>query len=137
MKHTKEVRVYYHDTDSYGVVWHGSSVKWFEEGRVELCDLLGITIADMEKDGIVFPVVDMHIRYKSSAFFNDILLVETTISEFKQMSVTFSHTVKNKETGKVNIIAETTIVAVDSKNGKLIKHLPEKMINAFKSAING
>lgn len=134
MKHSQEVRVYYHDTDSYGVVWHGSYVKWLEEGRVELCELLGLDLAKLEKDGITFPVVDMHIRYKQSALMNDRLIIETTIAELKPISIKFSHTIKNKETQKINLIAETTIVAVD-KTGKLMKRIPEAIYNAFNSAI--
>ena len=134
MKHTQEVRVYYHDTDSYGVVWHGSYIRWFEEGRVELCELLGLKLDEMQKDGIVMPVVDLGVRYKASAFFDDRLLIETSISELKPMSVTFSHIVKNKETGKVNVLANTTIVAIDP-NGKLIKRFPKYMQEAFEKGL--
>lgn len=134
MKHTQEVRVYYHDTDSYGVVWHGSYVRWLEEGRVELCDMLGLKLEDMQRDGVTLPVVDMHIRYKSSARMNDRLLVETFISDLKPMSVTFSHVIKNAQTQKVNILAETTIVSID-KNGKLIRKFPDNLYSAFSSAL--
>ena len=136
MKHSQEVRVYYHDTDSYGVVWHGSYVKWLEIGRVELCELLGLNLANIESQGITLPVVDMHIRYKASALMNDRLVVETTVKELKPMSVTFSHVVKNKETQKVNILAETTVVALN-KDGKLMKRMPEFMYSAFSSALEG
>ena len=136
MKHSQEVRVYYHDTDSYGVVWHGSYVKWLEIGRVELCELLGLNLADIESQGITLPVVDMHIRYKASALMNDRLVVETTVKELKPMSVTFSHVVKNKETQKVNILAETAVVALN-KDGKLMKRMPEFMYRAFSSALEG
>lgn len=135
MKHQQEVRVYYHDTDSYGVVWHGSYVRWLEEGRVELCEILGLKLDDLQEQGITFPVVDMHIRYKLSALMNDKLVIETSILELKPMSVTFSHIIKNKETQKVNLTAETTVVAID-KTGKLIKRLPENIYNAFKLALS-
>lgn len=135
MIHSQDFRVYYHDTDSYGVVWHGSYVKWLEIGRVELCELLGLDLAVLETNGITFPVVDMHIRYKQSALMNDRLVVETKISQLKPMSVTFSHTIKNKNTQNVNITAETTIVSVD-KTGKLIKRFPEYIYNAFNKGLD-
>lgn len=135
MKHSQEVRVYYHDTDSYGVVWHGSYVRWLEEGRVELCELLGLKLDELQANGVTFPVVDMHIRYKQSAWMNDRLIIETTITELKPMSVTFSHVIKNKETQKVNLTAQTTIVSID-KDGKLIKRFPDYIYNAFSSAID-
>ena len=135
MKHVQEVRIYYHDTDSYGVVWHGSYIRWFEEGRVELCELLGLKLDEMQKDGIVMPVVDLGVRYKASALFDDRLLIETNISELKPMSVTFSHVVKNKNTDKVYVLANTTIVAIDT-NGKLIKRFPDYMQEAFEKGLN-
>ena len=135
MIHSQEVRVYYHDTDSYGVVWHGSYVKWLEIGRVELCEMLGLNLSELESSGITFPVVDMHIRYKQSALMNDRLIVETSISQLKPMSVTFTHTIKNKESQNINITAETTIVSVD-KSGKLIKRFPENIYNAFLNGLS-
>ena len=135
MIHSQEVRVYYHDTDSYGVVWHGSYVKWLEIGRVELCEMLGLNLSELEASGITFPVVDMHIRYKQSALMNDRLIVETSISQLKPMSVTFTHTIKNKDSQNINITAETTIVSVD-KSGKLIKRFPENIYNAFLNGLS-
>ena len=66
---------------------------------------------------------------------NDRLIIETSISQLKPMSVTFAHTIKNKETQKVNITAETTIVSVD-KTGKLIKRFSDNIYNAFSKALN-
>ena len=134
MKYSADKRVYYHDTDAYGVLWHGACIKWFEEGRIELCEKLGLTMKYLDENGIIFPVVDVQIRYKASGFSNEVLVVETELSEVRAMKLTFSHTVKNKETGKVNILAQTSVVAVDNK-GKLIKHLPEYMKEVLGKAV--
>lgn len=134
MKHIKEQRVYYHDTDSYGVVWHGAYLKWFEEGRVELCEMLGLRLDEMQKDGIVLPVVDLNVRYKASALFDDRLIIETGISELKPMSITFSHIVRNKNTDKIYVLANAVIVAL-GKDGRLIKRFPDYMTEAFEKGI--
>ena len=49
MKHTFEQKVYYSDTDAYGVVWHGSYLRWLEMGRVEYCEDL-LLLAAMVKN---------------------------------------------------------------------------------------
>lgn len=134
MKYEREYRLYYHDTDAYGVMWHGACIKWFEEGRIELCEKLGLTMKYRDEKGIVFPVVDVHIRYKASGFTNDILIVETKLKEVKAMRLTFTHTIKNKEDGRVNILAETSVVATDNK-GKLIRHLPEYIKTILDKAV--
>ena len=67
MKHTFEQKVYYSDTDAYGVVWHGSYLRWLEMGRVEYCEDLGLNLIELEKQDIVMPVTNMNIRYKANA----------------------------------------------------------------------
>lgn len=134
MKHINEVRVLYSDTDAYGVVWHGAYIKWMEAGRVELSEILGLPLETLEKQGITFPVVDLNIRYKSSAFFNERIIIETKVEELKPTSVKFSHIVTEKETGKVRIIANSTIVAIDTK-GKLYRRLPENIYQCFAKAL--
>ena len=64
MEYKQEIRILYSDTDSYGVVWHGAYTKWFEAARVELVEMLGFKLSDLEKNNIIFPVVEMNIRYK-------------------------------------------------------------------------
>ena len=64
MKYTNEIRVYYADTDAYGVVWHGSYLRWMEAGRIEFTDkILGLDLKKMQDEGIVLPVVDINIKY--------------------------------------------------------------------------
>ena len=77
MKHTFEQKVYYSDTDAYGVVWHGSYLRWLEMGRVEYCEDLGLNLIELEKQDIVMPVTNMNIRYKASGRLNDIVVVDT------------------------------------------------------------
>ena len=71
MEFIQEIRVLYSDTDSYGVVWHGAYTKWFEAARVGLVEELGLELESLEKNNILFPVVEMNIRYKSSAKMNE------------------------------------------------------------------
>ena len=85
--------VYYVDTDAYSVLWHGASVKWFEKGRVELVKMYGIDAFELERQGLIMPVVELNIRYKSSAFLSDNLSIATEIHEVRPSAITFLHTV--------------------------------------------
>ena len=131
MKHTFEQKVFYSDTDAYGVVWHGSYLRWLEMGRVELCDMMGLNITDlMENHDVVLPVVNMNVKYKSSAKLEDWMIIETEISEFKGFTVTFKQSIKSKKTGKTFIEAEFVVVAINNE-GKLYRKMPEVLANAF------
>lgn len=46
--HTMKQKVYYADTDAYGVVWHGAYLRWLEAARVELCEAMGLNLIDLK-----------------------------------------------------------------------------------------
>lgn len=134
MKHTFEQKVYYADTDAYGVVWHGSYLRWLEIGRVEMCEMMGYTLLELEEKNIVMPVVNINVRYKSSAKINDILIVETTIQKYNSLSVTFSQKIIDKNTQKIFIEAVIDVVTIDN-NGKLYRKMPQILLDAFEKAM--
>ena len=131
MEFTQEIRVLYSDTDAYGVVWHGAYTKWFEAARVGLVEDLGLPLEDLEANGILFPVVEMNIRYKSSAKMNEKIVIKTNIAELKPLSVTFEHKVYEQKTNTLRVIAHTTIVVIDSKTGKMFRRMPEELYSKF------
>ncbi len=130
MKHTFEQKVYYSDTDSYGVVWHGSYLRWLEMGRVELCNEMGLNINELHAQDIALPVVSLNVKYKSSARLEDVMIIETEIAEFKGFTVTFKQSIKSKETGKTFIEADFVVVAI-SNDGKLYRRMPKVLTDKF------
>lgn len=134
MKHIFEQKVFYSDTDAYGVVWHGSYLRWLEMGRVGLCEMMGHSINDLMKQDIVLPLVNLNVKYKSSAKLEDWMIIETEISEFKGFTVTFRQSIKSKETGKVYIEAEVVVVAITNE-GKLYRKMPEILAKSFEQEL--
>ena len=130
MKHIFEQKVFYSDTDAYGVVWHGSYLRWLEMGRVGVCEMLGHNLIDLKEKDIVLPVVNLNVKYKMSAKLNDVVVTETEISEFNGFTVKFKQIIRSKETGKVCIDAEDSVVALDN-NGKLYRKMPEVLAKSF------
>ena len=133
MKHEFTQKVYYADTDAFGVVWHGSYLRWLEAGRVELCEKLGFNLADLEKKDIVLPVTNMNVRYKASAKIDHELIIKTTISKVTPITIVFNQTIKDKNTGALYIQAEFEIVAINNE-GKLYRRLPQELKDAFERA---
>ncbi len=131
MKHIFETKVYYSDTDAYGVVWHGAYLRWLEKGRVDLCELLGLDLVTLKKADILLPVTNMNVKYKASARLNDNVIIETWIEKYNSLSITFKQVIKSKETEKVFIEAIFDVVAINDA-GKLYRRLPEEIVQAFK-----
>jgi len=134
MKHTFEQKVYYSDTDAYGVVWHGSYLRWLEMGRVEYCEKLGLNLIELEKQNIVMPVTNMNVRYKASGRLNDVVIVETEVKKITPVSVTFEQTIRNKESDKLFIQAEFDVVAIKN-GGALYRRMPDVLKNAFEKEL--
>lgn len=136
MKHSFEDKIYYADTDCYGVVWHGAYIKWIERSRTEFCNM-SLDIENIEKSGTIFPVVELNLRYKSSAKLFDTILVETVLSEVKKTSMSFETKISDKNSGQVFVIAISTLVTTDF-DGKLNRQIPEniyKKLEELKSQI--
>lgn len=130
MKNIYSDKVYYADTDAYGVVWHGAYLRMMEKGRVLFCDEAGLDLVTLKEQDILIPVTNINIKYKSSAKIEERYTVTTTVLKKTPLSITFRQTIENTETGKIYIEADVTVVAVNSE-GKLYRRLPEIISNAI------
>lgn len=135
MKHVFEQRIFYADTDSYGVVWHGSYLRLMEMGRVFWTETHGYNLEEMKKThDVVIPVAGVNIRYKNSAKVDDIVVVETELQSFNGLTAVFKQIIKNKDTDKIYTEAEVTIVAVNSE-GRLYRRMPEVLAQIFEKEL--
>ncbi len=135
MEHEFTQQVFYSDTDAYGVVWHGSYLRWLEMGRVYYCENLGLNLIDLKEKDIVLPVTNLNVRYKASAKLNDKITVKTKVSKITPLSITFEQNIVNQETGALYIQAFVDIVAINN-SGKLYRRLPEILKIAFDKSLN-
>lgn len=93
-----QVRVRYAETDQMGVVYHSNYFPYFESARAESIRELGFTYADMEKLGVIMPVVDIHCRYLRPAHYDDLLTIKTTLKELPvHHKIEFHHEVYNEK----------------------------------------
>ncbi|MEO6950185.1 MAG: thioesterase family protein [Polyangia bacterium] len=91
-----EVRVLYVDTDQMGVVNNVHYLRFFEVGRAEWIRARGQAYRDLEKDGLMLPVVEAHVRYRAPARYDDLLAVEAGPSAVTAASLTFSYAIYRK-----------------------------------------
>ncbi|PVX50087.1 acyl-CoA thioester hydrolase [Balneicella halophila] len=115
-----QYRVCYADTDQMGVVYYGNYAKLFEIGRGEAFREIGTTYKEMENTGVIMPVIHLEVTYHSSAFYDDLLTIETTIDEFPKTRVTFNHKIYN-EKGKLLVTGSVTLCFIDKKRQRPVK----------------
>ena len=120
LKQLTRTRVRYAETDKMGVAYHANYFNWFEMGRSDLCRANGKSFALWEAEGVLLPVVEAHCRFKSSLFYEDEIIIETTISKLSKVSVTFSCKIFHADTNKLAAEGYTKH-AFTSKDGKLLR----------------
>ncbi len=126
------VRVRYAETDKMGVVYHSNFVIWFEVGRVELMRQHGFQYRDLEReDNCHIAVVDMHIRYKAPAFYDDEIVIRTRLTDVRQSLLQFRYEIVRAADQKLLAEGETTHLVVSDKLER--RSLPKKFLDAFAS----
>ena len=70
-------RVRYAETDQMGIVYYGNYAQYFEIGRVESIRQLGYSYKQMEEDGVMLPVTELHIKFLRSACYDDLITIKT------------------------------------------------------------
>ena len=95
-EHSIQLRVRYAETDQLGVVWHGDYWRYFEDARTEALRACGWSYREMEKDGIMLPLVEAHIEYFKPATYDDLLTVKAFIREPPTARLRFDYEVLNE-----------------------------------------
>jgi acyl-CoA thioester hydrolase len=113
-----QIRVRYAETDQMGVVYHGNFFQYFEVARAESIRQLGYTYADMEKMGVIMPVVEVQCRYLRPARYDDLLTVRVTLKELPvHHKIEFHQEVLN-EAGDLLASGHVTLYFMDAKTQK-------------------
>ncbi len=102
-----ERKINYYETDRMGVVHHSNYIRYLEEARCYFLENIGIPFEVLEENGITIPVLGVNCNYKYHVTFGDTLQIRVFIKEYTGVRMTVGYDVKEKETGKVVIVAET------------------------------
>lgn len=118
-----KIRVRYAETDKMGIVHHSNYYIWFELGRSEYCRSRGFSYLDMEeKDGAFMIVAESYCRYKSPAFYEDILVIRSKVAAIRSRSIQFIYEVIRPSDNKVIAEGETLHLVTDNKQN--IRSIP-------------
>ena len=93
-----KIRVRYSETDQMGFVYHANFFSYFESARVESIRQQGLTYADMEKKGVMMPVVEVNAKFIRQARYDDLLTIKVSLKELPEFSkIKFLHEVFNEK----------------------------------------
>jgi acyl-CoA thioester hydrolase len=119
-----QIRVRYAETDKMGIVHHANYLVWFELARSEFCRARGFSYKEMEeKDNALLVVAEAYCRYKSPAFYEDVLTLRTKLAEIRSRSIRFIYEIYRA--ADQTLLAEGETLHLVTDENKKVRKLPE------------
>ena len=126
LTHFYTYRVIYADTDKMGMVYHANFLRWMEIGRTELFRAWGLTYKQIEEKGIMLPVSEVTIKFASSARYDMIMLIETTLDNQIKGSIKFDYRIFDETSGKLLAHGHTKHACINT-DGRVVR--PPKFLS--------
>jgi acyl-CoA thioester hydrolase len=130
--HETPLEVRFYEVDTYGVVWHGHYIGWFEVGRNDLTERFHLGPLQLKERDLLAPVVELTSQFKLPATFGDSLIVQTTMERTEVAKLIFHYRVLEKENEKVLATGSTTHVLTDL-NGTLLYRVPPEVLESIEA----
>ncbi len=123
-------KVRYKDIDQMGVMYYSRYFEYFEAARTDMMRELGLTYKELEKQGIMMPVVHSESDYYHGPGFDDHLTCITEVREFPKGKMEILYTLVQDSDRKTILNRGKTIHAFVKSDGK-----PTRMPDSLKQAL--
>ena len=127
-QHVLEIRVYLEDTDAQGIVYYANYLRFFERGRCELLESLGIPMEQVARPDCRLVVYEIRMKFRKPASLGDRLEVLTSMQRASEYRITFRQQVRRRGETESLVSGEVDVVAI-GKDGAL-KELPSYLNQA-------
>ena len=122
-----QLRVIYGDTDQMGVVYYANYLRFFEAGRNEFIRAKGLRYRDFEaRHRLRLPVVEAGVRYQVPARYDDLVSVETSLSQVRRASASFHYRLV-RDDGELLATGHTLHACVDLEGR--IQRMPRELLD--------
>ena len=125
-----KIRVEYHHTDQMGIVHHSNYVKFFEVARTEWLRANGLTYAEMERRGVMMPIVDVAVKYSNPAVYDELISVTAFVDAMPMARMTFRYEVRGED-GREIASGSTTLGFIDSQTRRPMR-APQWLLEVIK-----
>lgn len=124
MKHRYKTITRYKDVDRMGYVHNSVYQVYFEEARIDMVRSEGYPYSKIEDDGVIFPISEIHINYKTPIFYDEEIIVEVSYGYVKNFSIKINYTIYKND---IEVCTGYTVhAAVDSKTHEFCE-VPQKL----------
>lgn len=132
-KHLTEIRVRYGETDRMGFCYYGNYAQFLEVARVELLRSQGISYKELEDAGILLPVRNFSIKYIAPSRYDDLLSIQTEITNIKGSRIEFNYEIRNQN----NVLIATAYTELVFINSNSLKptNAPDEILTFYENDI--
>ena len=114
-----------------GFAHHSNYLNYFELARIEWLNSIGFSYKKLEQKGIVMPVVYANIKYKSPAFFEDLLRIKLSIDEIPKATIDINYIIENES--QKELASGSTTLAFLKRKAKLPVRCPQELLEIIES----
>lgn len=111
------IRVRYAETDRMGLLHHANYLVYFEQARTDLLRQVGGNYKDLEDGGFFLVISKIEVKYRSPAYYDDLLTIRTTVTRTTPVRIEHAYQVTRPD-GTLVCEASSTLACVD-RDGKL------------------
>jgi acyl-CoA thioester hydrolase len=126
-----EIRVRYADTDQMQFAYNGKYLEYFEVGRTELLRSTGLSYKVVEREGYQLPLVEAHLKYVSAAYYDDLLVIESSLNEIPKFKMKINYRIFRKENNALVTEGYTEHVFIKKESKKPVRP-PQFYLDAIK-----
>jgi tol-pal system-associated acyl-CoA thioesterase len=121
-EHILEFRVYLEDTDAQGFVYHANYLRYFERGRSEILESLGVPMDEITRPDGRLVVYEIRIKFRRPAFLGDKIEVVTLMQRASDYRLIFKQQIRRRGEDEALVSGEVDVVAIDQSG--TLKELP-------------
>lgn len=91
------IKTRYNETDQMGIIYHGNYFNWFDIGRMDFLEKIGIDYKSLEERQILIPIIDVYCQYLKPVKYPYEINIVTRLEKLKGIRVFFSYEIYHKE----------------------------------------
>lgn len=129
-------KVTFYETDAMQVVHHANYLRYFEDARVEYLRAGHLDLNELMAEGIVFPIVEVSVKYLKPAHYDDVLLIKTYLRRVDRVRLDFDYEVVLEKTGELLTTGHTVNTYTHRDTGRIAR-LPKEKIEALAELSKG
>jgi acyl-CoA thioester hydrolase len=124
-------RVTYAECTVGNHIYYARYLDLLEAARGEFFRHLGKTFLAWQEEGVIFPVIECHLRYRAAARYDELLTTELWVSDLERIRVTFDYRIMAPDE-RILVQASTAHVCtgLDEKPRRIPDEL-QKLLNPY------